>query len=275
MCLVPFLPVAVASEQVLFFVYGKSGSNGKSTLVNLIRDMLGDYACHTPTETLLTKQYDNAIPADLARLQGVRMVTAIEANVNRQLDEARIKGMTGGEPITARHLYGNFFQFVPQFKLWFVANNRPHVRATDDAIWQRIRVILLNVKLAPDEVDPDLPQKLRGELPGILSWAIRGALIWQKDGLAEPAAVTEASAGWRKAVDHVRRFVTETLIIGCAKDEAIPALELHSAFKTWCQRYGETPISPRALKARLEEAFDLTHARTRLGSEWRGVRWKR
>ncbi len=87
---------------VLFFVYGKSGSNGKSTLVDLIRDMLGDYGLHTPTETLLVKQYDNAIPADLARLDGARMVTAIEANFNRHLDEARIKSMTGGEPITAR-----------------------------------------------------------------------------------------------------------------------------------------------------------------------------
>ena len=89
------------SAQVLFFVYGKSGNNGKSTLVNLIREMLGDYAAHTPTETLLTKNYDNAIPADLARLEGKRMVTAIETNANRQLDEAKIKAMTGGEPITA------------------------------------------------------------------------------------------------------------------------------------------------------------------------------
>ena len=94
----------MTTEQVLFFPYGKSGNNGKSTLVNLIREMLGDYAAHTPSETLLTKNYDNAIPADLARLEGKRMVTAIESNVNRQLDEAKIKAMTGGEPITARHL---------------------------------------------------------------------------------------------------------------------------------------------------------------------------
>ena len=121
----------ITSEQVMFFVYGKDGSNGKSTLVNLIREMLGDYACHTPTETLLTKQYDNAIPGDLARLEGARMVTAIESNANRQLDEARIKGMTGGEPITARALYKNYSEFTPQFKLWMVANDRPYfVRPT-------------------------------------------------------------------------------------------------------------------------------------------------
>jgi len=92
------------TEQAFFFVHGKSGNNGKSTLVNLIRDMLGDYGCHTPTETLLTKQYDNNIPVDLARLAGARMVTAVEANFNRHLDEAKIKAMTGGEPIVARFM---------------------------------------------------------------------------------------------------------------------------------------------------------------------------
>jgi hypothetical protein len=107
----------ITSEQVFFFIHGKSGENGKSTLVNLNRDMLGDYGKHTPTDTLLTKQYDNNIPADLARLDGVRMVTAIEANFNRHLDEAKIKAMTGGEPIVARFMRQNYFQFVPVFKL--------------------------------------------------------------------------------------------------------------------------------------------------------------
>jgi putative DNA primase/helicase len=264
----------ITSERVLFFVYGKSGSNGKSTLVNLIRDMLGDYGCHTPTETLLTKNYDNAIPADLARLEGARMVTAIESNVNRQLDEAKIKAMTGGEPITARHLYKNFSEFKPQFKLWFVANDRPRVRATDDAIWSRIRVIPLNVKIPSDEVDPDLSRKLKAELPGILSWAIRGCRNWQREGLGEPASVKAATAGWRQDVDHVRRFVMETLVIGCSLDNVVPAGELHGAFMQWCARHGEQPMSTVALKAKLVETFDLTHARTKHGSEWRGVRWK-
>jgi putative DNA primase/helicase len=264
----------IANEQVLFFVFGKSGSNGKSTLVNLIRDMLGDYGCHTPTETLLTKQYDNAIPADLARLEGARMVTAIESNVNRQLDEAKIKAMTGGEPITARHLYKNYFEFLPQFKLWFVANDRPRVRATDDGIWRRIRVIPLNAKIPPNEVDPDLPRKLRAEWPGILNWAIRGALKWRRDGLLEPATVKQASAGWREAVDHVRAFVTETLILDSGLESFVPAGDLHGRYKQWCTRYGEMPMSAASLKSKLKVAFDLMHKRTKRGSEWHGVRWK-
>ena len=124
--------------------------------------MLGDYGLHTPTETLLVKQYDNAIPADLARLDGARMVTAIEANYNRHLDEAKIKGMTGGEPITARFMRQNFFQFDPEFKLWLVANDRPRVRGTDEAFWRRVRVIPLTIKIPEAERDGDLPTKLQG-----------------------------------------------------------------------------------------------------------------
>jgi putative DNA primase/helicase len=90
--------------------------------------MMGDYSRHTPTETLLTKQYNNNIPADLARLAGVRMVTAIEANFNRHLDEAKLKSITGGKLITARFMRRNFFEFIPAFKLWLVANDLPRVR---------------------------------------------------------------------------------------------------------------------------------------------------
>src|SRR5947209_6253411 len=89
------------SEQVFLFLQGLK-NNGKSTIANAFRDLLGDYALNTPVETLLVKAYDNAIPNDLARLKGARMVTAFEPNFGRQLDEAKIKQMTGGDKITAR-----------------------------------------------------------------------------------------------------------------------------------------------------------------------------
>ena len=201
------------SEQVFFFVYGKSGKNGKSTLANLIRNMLGDYGLHTQTETLLVKQYDNNIPADLARLAGARMVTAIEANINRHLDEAKIKGMTGGEPITARFMRQNFFQFEPEFKLWLVANDRPRVRGTDEAFWRRVRVIPLTIKIPEAERDGDLPTKLQAEWPGILAWAVRGCLRWQREGLVEPDVVRSATKGWHQEMDHLKKFIAEMVDI--------------------------------------------------------------
>jgi putative DNA primase/helicase len=260
----------ITSAQVLFFIYGRSGGNGKSTLVNLIRDMLGDYGCHTATETLLVKQYDNNIPVDLARLAGARMVTAIEANFNRHLDEAKIKGMTGGEPITARFMRQNLFQFVPEFKLWLVANDRPRVRGTDDAFWRRVRVIPFEVEIPKEEQDPNLPSRLRAEWPGILAWAVRGCLKWQREGLNEPNAVSQATGRWRQAVDHVKRFVNEALVLG--DGNAVSASTLYAHYSEWCNRNGERPLNMKELKNKLVELFDMTHKRSRRGSDWVGVR---
>ena len=260
----------VTSEQVLFFLYGKSGSNGKSTLVNALRAMLGDYGIHTPTETLVVKQYDNAIPADLARLADARMVTAIEANFNRQLNEARIKGMTGGDPITARLLYNNYSEFTPEFKLWLTANDRPRVRETDDAFWRRVRVIPFEVEIPLNERDGDLPNKLKAEWPGILKWAVRGCLKWQREGLAEPSTVRQATGEWRKAADHLGRFVRDALILD--PEGAVSASALYNHYKGWCDKNGEQPKYIKALKFELGNAFDVKHKRTKLGSEWIGVK---
>jgi putative DNA primase/helicase len=262
----------VTSEQVLFFVYGKSGNNGKSTAINLFRDMMGDYGCHTPTETLLVKQYDNNIPADLARLVGARMVTAVEANANRHLDEARIKAMTGGEPITARFMRQNFFEFVPEFKLWLVANDRPHVRDTDDAFWRRVRVIPLTLKIPDGEIDPDLPKKLRAELPGVLGWAVRGCLKWQTEGLSPPETVREATSAWQRDMDHLAKFFNDVLILG--PGPKVPASEMFSRYQAWCSINAETALKIQDFKATLLEKYDVTHTKIKGRRYWRGVRFQ-
>jgi putative DNA primase/helicase len=262
----------VTTEQVFFFVHGKSGNNGKSTLVNLVRDMLGDYGCHTPTETLLTKQYENNIPADLARLAGARMVTAIEADANRHLAEAKIKGMTGGEPIVARFMRQNFFSFVPEYKLWLVANDRPKVRGTDDAFWRRVRVIPLGIRIPSDERDPKLKEKLQAELPGILAWAVRGCVKWQADGLAQPKAVRSATKGWHREMDHLKNFVAEQLII--TPGYKLPSSQVFDRYEKWCSAHGEQPLTVQDFKAKLQESSDITHARTKGRSWWRGIKFQ-
>jgi putative DNA primase/helicase len=260
------------SEQVFFFVHGRSGNNGKSTLVNLIRDMLGDYGLHTQTETLLVKQYDNNIPADLARLAGARMVTAVEANVNRHLDEAKIKGITGGEPITARFMRQNFFQFVPEFKLWFVANDRPRVRGTDQAFWRRVRVIPFTVEIPLAERDLDLPTKLRAEWPGILAWAVRGCLKWQREGLASPDVVASATEGWQQQMDHLQNFIAEEVEI--APGFKTPASRLFDRYQKWCVQHGEQSLTVQDFKAKTQESLDVTHTRAKGRSWWRGIKFR-
>ena len=219
------------SEQVFFFVYGR-GNNGKSTLVNSDPGYARRLRPPHPDRDFARQTIRQYIPADLARLAGARMVTAIEANVNRHLDEAKIKGMTGGEPITARFMRQNFFQFVPEFKLWFVANDRPRVRGTDEAFWRRVRVIPLTIKIPEAERDPDLPTKLRAEWPGILAWAVRGCLAWQNEGLTQPSVVASATKGWQQEMDHLKNFIAEQVEI--APGFKTPASRLFDRYQKWC-----------------------------------------
>ncbi|MDP4006688.1 phage/plasmid primase, P4 family [Methylobacterium sp. NEAU K] len=256
------------TEQVFFFVHGR-GSTGKSTLINLIRQLLGDYGLHTPTETILAKQYDNAIPTDLARLMGARMVTVIEANWNRQIDEARLKAMTGGEPIAARFMRQDLFQFQPEFKLWFVANDPPGVRGTAESFWRRVHVLPFDQVVEDNEVDPELSEKLHAELPGILAWSVRGCLEWQRHRLKPPQAVRRATDGWKQKADHVRRFMTEAVVI--ESNNLVGAHDLYLAYRSWCERHGETPSDTRRFKKAME-GLDVTHKRGRSGSVWVGIR---
>jgi putative DNA primase/helicase len=261
------------SEQVFFYLRGK-GSNGKTTLLNQLRGMLGGYGLHTPNETLLVKQFDNNIPADIARLAGARMVTANESNFNRQLDEAKIKAMTGGDPITARFMRQNFFEFKPEFKLWFAANDLPRVRATSDAFWRRALVIPFEVHIPKSEVDPELPAKLWAESPGILAWVVRGCLEWQRIGLSPPKAIVRATNLWRAGVDVVKRFITDCVIFEHGK--FVTRSGMYASFKKWCDEHGEQPMSIQKFKDRMQE-LDIALSRlpgkgTRI---WKGVSLRR
>lgn len=258
-------------EQVFFALVG-AGRNGKSTLMNLFRDLLGDYGVHTPTETLMVRQHDNGVPNDLARLVGKRMVTAAETNWNRQMDEAKLKAMTGGEPITARFLRQEFFEFVPQFKLFIAANDFPRVRSTAHAFWRRVVVVPFSVQIDEADVDPDLQQKLRDEASGILAWAVKGCLNWQKQGLKPPQSIKSAVKVWQQSVDHVERFHREELL---GDDEnVVPSSLMFQHYKAWCAENGETPLTTAKFAARLRDDLNVTHKRTKRGSEWRGVKFR-
>ena len=254
-------------EQVFFFPFGPSNS-GKSTFVNLMRDMLGDYGLHTPTETLMAKQHEGNT-ADLARLQGARMVTAVEVNWNRQIDEARVKALTGGDPITARHLYQGFFQFQPVCKIWLVANDLPGVRGTAEAFWRRVHLIPFDVVIPVAERDQTLVQRLKSEAEGILAWAVRGSLAWQREGLSAPDAIRQGLKHWQNKADHVTRFCNEELI----RDHGnfLTSHDLNQHYRSWCERHGEHPLDARKLKAALE-GQDLTYKRTNRGSVWSGLK---
>jgi putative DNA primase/helicase len=271
-----------AAEQVLFFLHGPTRT-GKSTLVNLIRDIVGDYGIHTPTSSLLVKHFDGAIPVDIARMKGARIVTAIESNASQQLDEAKIKSMTGGDKQVARFMRQNLFEFTPEFKLWFAANDMPRVRATDDAIWDRIVVLPFKAQVAAEnddnasvesppgaKRDKNLPVKLRAEASGILAWAVKGALLWGKEGLTDKSQFDFEKNNWRKQSDTVGRFFHECCQV-VAATEHVQSAVLYARYKHWCVANSEQPSSDRVLKARLIE-LGVAPKKTKAHTIWLGIR---
>jgi putative DNA primase/helicase len=238
-------------------------------LISILQDMLGDYARSTPTQTLVAKFNTSGISNDLARLRGARMVSAIEANPNRQLDEALVKQITGGDRVAARFLYAEFFEFIPAFKLWFAANHPPRLRSTDDALWRRIYVLPFDVEIPKEQVDSNLQTQLRSELPGILAWAVRGCQRWREIGLKPPQRVIDATGRYRKEVDHVKRFLQECTN---SNDSAVTRSNiLYERYERWCSDNGERPVSRKALAGRLYEAGFSSSRLSRGDRAWRGV----
>ncbi|HVN81553.1 MAG TPA: phage/plasmid primase, P4 family, partial [Terriglobia bacterium] len=196
------------NEQCLFLCYG-SGANGKSTFLDTVRRVIGGHAFNLPFSALeLTSR--SSIPIDLAAVVGKRFVTAIETSESARLNEARIKMLTGCDPVTARHLYGEFFTFAPAAKLWLAFNHPPEVQDNSHGFWRRIRLIPFNQRFEGDAIDKDLLPKLLTEAPGILAWAVQGALIWQQEGLGEmPTVVRAATELYRSESDPVEEFIAE------------------------------------------------------------------
>jgi putative DNA primase/helicase len=239
----------ITSEQVLFFLYG-TGANGKSTFIETCRNLVGDYAQQADFDTFVPKE--NGHPRnDLARLAGARFVAAVEAAQGRKLAENVIKQATGGDAITARFLYREYFEFSPQFKLFLVANHKPVIVGTDEAIWRRIRLIPFTVTIPPEERDKQLLEKLHRQLPGILAWAVRGCLDWQRDGLGEPEAVSTATAEYRREMDVMADFIDEHCVLG--EDQTEDAGLLYEKFKQWAEQNGEGDLTQKKFGAQLRE----------------------
>jgi P4 family phage/plasmid primase-like protien len=257
----------VTTERALLIFWG-NGANGKSTLLELIADMLGAYATKTPISTLMAKSGDS-IPNDIARLRGARFVYASEGEEGKRLAEAQIKEMTGGEKLTARFMRAEFFTFDPQFKLLMGTNHKPDIRGTDQGIWDRVKLIPFEARFDGADANPQLREKLRAELPGILAWAVQGCLAWQRSGLQAPAEVTDAVWTYRAESDSVGRFLGETCVLDAAARVTVAALA--GAYEAWCREGGEAVLGPKQFADRLLER-GLTRSRGARGvRRWQGV----
>lgn len=235
-------------EECLFLLWG-GGFNGKTVLLNILRALNGDYAANTPFSTFEATRY-HTIPNDLAALVGKRLVTASETAEARRLNEARIKALTGRDPITCRFMRQEWFTYTPVFKVWLAMNNKPAIRGTDEGIWRRIRLIPFTVSFK-GRADLTLEHKLKRELPGILAWGVRGCLDCQRNGLQEPDAVLAATEAYRTESDVLDRFLADCTIAGDGL--MVRTGTLYQAYIDWCKETGEKPLGGRWFGRKLSE----------------------
>jgi P4 family phage/plasmid primase-like protien len=168
----------LTEERVLAVLYG-IGKNGKSTLVELFQDLMGDYSSVAHPNTIMHTKYGDATTQyQLAELPGVRFVGMSETKRGVELEEAVVKQITGNDTISARSPYGKPFHYRPQFKLWMSTNHKPEIPDGSEAIWDRIKLIPFDQRFDGKDADPKLPQTLREELPGVLAWAVLGCVEW-------------------------------------------------------------------------------------------------
>jgi len=222
-------------EHAIFFVYG-TGGNGKSVFINTVANLLGDYATHAPMDSFMETRSDRH-PTDMAGLRGARLVCSIETEQGRRWAESKIKALTGGDPISARFMRQDFFEFTPQFKLVVAGNHKPSIRNVDEAMKRRLHLIPFTVTIPPEQRDQHLPEKLLAERDGILAWATQGCLEWQRMGLRPPQCVLDATDEYFESEDAIGRWLAER----CVRHANAKALtiELFNDWKLWAETNGE------------------------------------
>jgi putative DNA primase/helicase len=235
-------------EQCVFLFHG-TGANGKSTFLNVVSEVLGEYASRLDANSFLVNK--SGVPNDLAKLQNVRFVSAVEVGEGRKLNEVLVKQLSGGDTVSARFLYHEYFEFKPRFKLFFASNHKPEIHGQDHAIWRRIHLIPFEVTIPPNEQDPNLFDKLRAELPGILAWAVRGAVEWSKGRLQVPETVLAATNAYKEEMDIISEFIAALCSTGAGMEAS--AGDLFHSYSEFCEQSKEKPLSRNAFGRRLTE----------------------
>jgi putative DNA primase/helicase len=245
--------VGETKEHQMYFAYG-TGANGKGVTLNTMRNLLGDYGVEANIETFIITGYERH-PTELADLRGARLVTCGETDEGQRWAEARIKTLTGGDPVKARFMRQDFFQYQPQFKLFLAGNHKPRLSNVDEALQRRFRLIPFTYTVPRDERDLDLAEKMKVDWPGILDWAIEGCIMWQAEGLEPPAVVAEATKSYLSQEDAITSWYGDCCV---PDDKAFTYIkDLFASWAKWAQDSGEHPGTKRVLMGHLEERGPL------------------
>lgn len=216
---------------------------------------------------MVRSNQSTAINSDIARLKGARLVTSVEPNEVVRINEGLLKQLTGDDTVTARKLYGDEFEFKPEFKLWMATNHKPVIRGTDTGIWRRIHMIPFTVQIPEEKIDRRLKYKLSAELTGIFRWAVEGCLLWQKEGLKMPRAVLEEVREYRREMDVISAFVEDKCTVG--KGLSVKSSQLFAAYLNWAEQNNEYRMSSTKFGMELAKRFEKV--RTRGGIYFNGL----
>ena len=254
----------------LAVLYG-GGENGKTSLVETLQHVIGEYAESASRGLLMHKGAKTNSETELAKLQGKRFVTTAETNEGGRLDEELVKAATGGDQIAARRLYGHPFTFSPTHKLALTTNHKPIVRGTDNGIWRRLLLIPFEESIPKHEQDPKLRNKLRAEAPGILAWAVAGARKFLADGkLKLPQVILDATKEYRAESDVLGMFVEEMCVVD--KKQNVLSAALYMSYQGWAESNGEHVLSSHALASRLKDrGFTPVRVGKNRDRAWQGL----
>jgi putative DNA primase/helicase len=256
--------------QRLVILHGP-GATGKSTMMEIAKAVFGSYAAAVPSDALMDDRHGAMEERKLASLPGVRLVLCSETKAGRSMDENFIKKLTGGDTLVARKLYGEAFNFKPEFHIWLSTNNRPVVRDTSDATWRRFIMIPFDKVVPENKRDLQLKEKLMLELDGILNWMVEGYLDYAENGLHLAQVVKDDLNQYRLEQDDIAQFFEET----CEFDPSynIGRALLYQAYVNWCEATNRRPLNNKLFKKELTERFKDKITEKQMGpkgaQEWR------
>jgi len=264
--------IGAVREHILVILHG-NGANGKTTFVGALQAALADYAHAAPVSLLVGEHKGGATP-ELADLRGRRLVTVAETREDGDLSVERVKALTGGDPINARHLYGQPFTFTPSHTPWLLTNHKPRIGDDGDAIWRRLLLVPFAVTIPKAEQDAGLGDRLALEVDGILTWIIKGAIEYGERGLDPPEQVLVATNEYRDAESTFDAWIEERLHLD--RDAWTSSAHLRYSYLDWAKANDAEELKARAISERLAQREGLRRARGAGGVRgWRGIRVNR
>lgn len=258
----------------MFFFYGE-GSTGKSTTLDTLGKVLGEFSADLDKSKLMVKRFEDEVPTHFARLLGRRMVTAVEVNKEDRFDEGLIKKLTGEGVIQTRFMRQDAFDLEVMFKLYLTGNHKPTIWGQDQGIWRRFKLIPFDREIPVEERDRGIEEKLEAEMPGILSWLVAGAVRWYREGLGPCRSVEQATDDYRTEQDVLGLFVDECCELD--PEETVKGRELFNRYRDWAKASAFFVMNEKKFSEEMVERskkYHIQKIRRADGVFWSGLRTK-